>query len=110
MEGSIKIIVNLRHASVEYSREKYGDGRFSHVLTGDEMSAKEMATLKGFDNMPFDTDMDKLKYIVGEMEKMVQDLSSLSFLTIERAGNKVTIHPDDISFITIVKTGIFKEI
>ena len=109
MEGTISITVNLRSPSVEYSRE-VGADRFSHVLRGDDMSAKDMVALGGFDDMPFDDDKAKLKYIIGEMEKMVQDLSNLEFLTIERCGSKVTIHPDDISFITIKKTGVFLEL
>lgn len=110
MEGTLSIIVNLRSASVEYSREKYGDGRFSHVMRGDEMSAKDIIALPGFENMPFDSDESRLAFVTKELIKSAKSGIASEGLSITRAGNDVTIHPDDISFITFVKTGIFLEI
>ncbi len=109
MEGTLQIIVNLRSRSVEFSREQ-GDDRFSCVLAGDVMSAEDIVALPGFTDMPFATDMDKLLFITNELIKKARDFKNLDYLSITRRGQDVTVHPDDISYITFIKKGVFENL
>ena len=109
MEGTLQIIVNLRSPSVEYSMEE-GDARYSRVLKGDEMTAKDIVALPGFEDMPFDSDRSRLAVITKELIKAARLGITTDGISITRRGHDITVHPGDISYITFIKTGIFLEI
>ena len=108
MKGSIQIIVNLRSRSVEYDREPDVVNRNSCVLRSDTNLASDF--LKVPSVRPNETDDEKVIRCVKSIHEMARNVGNLSYFMITRGGNKVYLHPDDISFVTIEVYGDLAEI
>lgn len=109
MEGTIRIVVNLRSRSVEYTGE-VGEDRYGCTLKGDPITAEEILSQCPEDLGPISDSLEKLELVTSMLISEAKACIGVSTLSIDRHGNQVTIHPDDISFITFIKTGVFKEI
>lgn len=108
MDGTLQIVVNLRSRSVEYSREEGAD-RFSCVLSGDMVTAEDIITdvPNTFDG---ESDIDKLTRIITTTHELAKHVGNLRFFSIIHHGNTVSIHPDDISFVTVKVTGDLRDL
>ena len=108
MNGTIQIIVNLRSRSVEHSREDTLVNRNSCVLRSDAMIASDFHEVDAA--FVGETDYEKVIRSVKSIQEMGRYVGDLKYFQITRGGNKVYIHPEDISFVTIEATDDLGEI
>ena len=108
MNGSIQLVVNLRHRSVQYISENDELNRYSNVLKGDVALVEDL--LKEEDAYAGETEDKKIHRVIRSVRDMVTQVGNLSYFTIVRNGCQVAIHPDDISYVTIDATGDLAEI
>lgn len=107
MNGTLQIIVNLRSKSVEYDFET-GENRYSNVLRGDTVTAEDLLTED--DAFAGETPEAKLKRCVTSVRDVAKYVGSLDFFSIQRGGQTVSIHPGDISFVTVEAHGDLKNL
>ena len=110
MEGTLQLVVNLRSPSVEYSAE-VGENRYGRTLRSDKYTPESMIALAKTDS-DFAGMEDRmiLEQAYAGLSSLVGSLGSLTSFTIQRGGNECVIRADDISFITLETTGIFRRI
>ncbi len=103
MNGTLQIVVNLRSPSVEYSSEK-GENRYSRTLKGDTLTSEGI--VNGItDAFEGESDLDKITRVVHDTLELANNIGDVNHLSFSRGGNVVSVHPDDISFVTIKLTG-----
>lgn len=109
-EGTLQIVVNLRSQSVEYSGE-VGENRNSCVLKSDLMTTADI--LKKAEGHPDAEGLDEqqmFEMTYTAVSNLIGQLGVLTSFTMTRGGNEVIIKADDISFITLETTGVFREL
>ncbi len=110
MEGTLQLVVNLRSPSVEYSME-VGENRYGRTLRSDKYTVESTIALAKTDSDFADMeDRMILEQAYAGLSGLVGQLGSLTSFTIQRGGNECVIRADDISFITVKTTGIFRRI
>jgi len=112
MKGTLQFIVNLRSPSVEYpTGGSATQNRFSHVIKSD---AKDIQTImdevRKSNNVSNMTEREVIVQIIKQSHEMFSNLSKLTDLSLPVNGNAVYIHPDDISFVTLVGTDDLKKV
>lgn len=109
-QGILQIVVSLKSLSVEYAAEA-GDNRYSRTLKSDAMYAKDIIeAAKKHPEAANMSDTRVLEYTYEQISDLIGQLGVLTSFTMTRGGNKVVIRAEDISFITLSTTGVFRDI
>ena len=110
MEGTFQVIVNLRSAAVEFSAEP-PENRYGKVLRSDQLTVEffEEQVATKLEGQEYDL-RDLLVQTMGEFNRLLQNIKNLMYLQIRKGGQDVFIHPEDISYVTLNATGVFREI
>ena len=106
MNGRIRVVVNLRSPSVEYSME-VGENRYGRTLRSDAYTVEDVLEIFNDYKGP---DRAILSHFYEKLTEVVNTVGHGTYFKIRKGGNDVTIVTDDISFVTIDATGVFKEI
>lgn len=108
-KGTLQIVVNLCSNSVEHSAEP-PENRYSNVLKSDLMNADEIITKAKADPMGEGLDDAQIiEMVYARLTELVDQLGSMTSFLITRHGNPVRIRAEDISFVTIETTGVFRD-